>query len=557
VGLAATVVCIGCSSSSDPAQSERPKYEVAEEPDAGTAAAPGGRQPGAPVDDPLGAPAGQPGGLAGTPSGKPGAGGPTAPAQPPALSSDQLAGGTQVQVPDGTPQELLDFIKQVQQQVEQLGAQRPAPGTENAVLAKLRSLCEAEVEAADKILAGDPELEIRRQAADARMHGMRFLTMIDPTPERMKDLRTFAQKLATDSDPELSLQGRVIMLGLRIGDLRQKPNPDIEGLVDELEALLSEPARGRDVLNVAQQAYMTLQMLGHHEQADKAFKLTAEAFKDHENPQLAQEAANMFKELEIRQLGLDTKLDAVARGEPDAEQPFLAAVKKLLEQPEPGEMVLNRLLRAVNMLEQTGHYDLGIQLCQLIRSAYQQHPDSRLQAAANNAVDQALKRLQLVGEPLSIEGTTLEGTPLDFSKYQGKVVLVDFWATWCGPCLAELPNLRKNYERYHEAGFDIIGVNLDRDRSAVTRFLETEQLPWVTIVNDELAQRYGVESIPFVVLLNRDGVVVDLHLRGEQLDRRLAELLGPVKPKSSAQPSDKKPSGKQPAAGKKPAGSGQ
>jgi thiol-disulfide isomerase/thioredoxin len=107
------------------------------------------------------------------------------------------------------------------------------------------------------------------------------------------------------------------------------------------------------------------------------------------------------------------------------------------------------------------------------------------------------------------------------------VVLLDFWATWCGPCLEELPNIRKNYEAYKSKGFEVIGVNLDQDPQALSEFLTSQQLPWINIRGNEMAERCGVDTIPFVVLLDQNGVVADLHVRGQVLGEKLAKLLGP------------------------------
>jgi thiol-disulfide isomerase/thioredoxin len=157
----------------------------------------------------------------------------------------------------------------------------------------------------------------------------------------------------------------------------------------------------------------------------------------------------------------------------------------------------------------------------------------------------AARRLELTDKPMLVVGTTLEGKPLDWSKYSGKVVLIDFWATWCGPCRAELPNVVKNYEAYHDRGFEVVGISLDQKREDVEKFLEKEKLPW-TIVLDEswnksksagdgdkaasgqLANYYGVFGIPTAILLGKDGKAISLNARGEVLSRELEKAFGPV-----------------------------
>ncbi|HTN74723.1 MAG TPA: TlpA disulfide reductase family protein, partial [Pirellulaceae bacterium] len=143
------------------------------------------------------------------------------------------------------------------------------------------------------------------------------------------------------------------------------------------------------------------------------------------------------------------------------------------------------------------------------------------------------KRLQLIGKPLPLSGLLLDGQPLDVAALQGKIVLIDFWATWCDPCLAEIPNIKACYEKYHDKGFEVIGYNLDKDRADVDRFFANQKLPWPTVVSDAkgkdgftspLAEFCGVKSIPFLVLLDGEGKVIALHTRGERLEKKLAEL---------------------------------
>ncbi len=147
----------------------------------------------------------------------------------------------------------------------------------------------------------------------------------------------------------------------------------------------------------------------------------------------------------------------------------------------------------------------------------------------------AARRLTLVGKPIEVTGTQLDGEKFDWAKYRGKVVLIDFWATWCGPCRAEVPNVKKNYREYHDRGFEVVGVNLDDQREDVEKYLEKEKYPWVTLYDggwdaNALATYYGVMGIPTVILVDKQGNVVSTNARGGELGKLLEKLLGPAAP---------------------------
>ena len=136
-----------------------------------------------------------------------------------------------------------------------------------------------------------------------------------------------------------------------------------------------------------------------------------------------------------------------------------------------------------------------------------------------------------VGQPFpAFSEKDLDGKPLTTDAYKGKVVLVDFWATWCGPCVAELPNVLAAYQKYHDKGFEIIGISLDKDRDALTKFIAENKMTWAQYFDgqgweNKLSQAYGITSIPATFLLDREGKIAAKDLRGPELEAKLAELL--------------------------------
>jgi thiol-disulfide isomerase/thioredoxin len=140
-----------------------------------------------------------------------------------------------------------------------------------------------------------------------------------------------------------------------------------------------------------------------------------------------------------------------------------------------------------------------------------------------------LRLLELPGKPMEISGSLLDGKPFDQKALAGKVVLVDFWATWCGPCVAEIPNMLEQYEKYHAQGFEVVGISLDEEKDKVDAFIAEHKIPWPIIYvgkgwQDPTAQFYGISGIPQLILIGRDGNVITLNARGKKLGDRLAEL---------------------------------
>ncbi len=125
----------------------------------------------------------------------------------------------------------------------------------------------------------------------------------------------------------------------------------------------------------------------------------------------------------------------------------------------------------------------------------------------------------------------LAGQPLSVGQFKGKVVLVDFWATWCGPCVHELPNVIETYKKYHGEGFEIIGISLDSSREKLDGFIKSHDgMTWPQFFDgqgwkNKLAQQYGVRSIPFTVLVGPDGKILGKGLRGPALGEAVAKAL--------------------------------
>jgi len=154
--------------------------------------------------------------------------------------------------------------------------------------------------------------------------------------------------------------------------------------------------------------------------------------------------------------------------------------------------------------------------------------------AATAKMKQEIKRAEAFSKGGAAPDFTLpspEGKDISLSDFRGKVLLIDFWASWCGPCRRENPNVVKVYEEYKDQGFEILGVSLDRKKERWLKAIEQDGLSWPQVSDlkgwqNAAAQLYGVRSIPHTVLLDREGKIIARNLRGPALEAKLKEVFG-------------------------------
>lgn len=149
-----------------------------------------------------------------------------------------------------------------------------------------------------------------------------------------------------------------------------------------------------------------------------------------------------------------------------------------------------------------------------------------------SALEQLGAGLQLpgVGETIELAFTAIDGSEIDVAKMTGKVVLVDFWATWCMPCMQDLPSVKAMYDELNGKGFEILGISLDEDRADLDGVVEDEEIKWPQAFDgkgweSDLAAKFGIQSIPTTILLGKDGKVAAVNLRGKKLHDKVVELL--------------------------------
>jgi len=184
-----------------------------------------------------------------------------------------------------------------------------------------------------------------------------------------------------------------------------------------------------------------------------------------------------------------------------------------------GEFYFRQFIQAFN-LEQFE------ELLSVARPEYKQQFEELLSSSKNSQND-------FIGHQYAdITGPNPQGKDISLSDYIGKnkVVLVDFWASWCGPCRVEMPNVVEAYKKYKSKGFEIVGVSLDESKDDWNKAIKDMKMNWPQMSDlkgwqSDLGAVYSVQSIPFTLLIDQDGKIIAQNLRGEELEKKLEEVL--------------------------------
>ncbi|MDG2388064.1 MAG: TlpA disulfide reductase family protein [Planctomycetaceae bacterium] len=361
----------------------------------------------------------------------------------------------------------------------------------------------------EKPLPPLPDLSAAKDAADP---------FAIPEDADAKTLAEFIQKLQKIPQQQATSQAQYIALMKKVSEASLKAS-DLGLKMNDLKAEEKLPfivSRVRSLVVMGQ--------LGDETKLPEAMKFAA-TFHNDENAQISSVTKDITQQLKL----------SLIPGMSEKERQAL--VDEVLADSEKTGLTRFNLRGVIRLAEAMEQSATGKEAAAVYRRI------AKMAATSDNEqiVDYAAKltgtarRLELPGSQMEVFGKTVAGNDFKWEEYRGKVVLVDFWATWCGPCLQELPNVKANYEKYHDKGFEVVGVNLDQDKQKLMAFTEQNGVPWVNIFpenpesrgwNHPLASYYGISGIPSVILVDQEGTVISTMARGPELGRLLEELLG-------------------------------
>lgn len=387
-------------------------------------------------------------------------------------------------VPDGaTVDELVEFLRVA-------SARRTEADSPEEFRVKAAQKAEAMIAASDRILAAESSAAARYEALANKFNALQAISelAIDGAESRLA-------ALATEAPPIID------------AILREKPDaalrPQAIGL--KLNALFIAA--------------------GRNDAVQDAFLAELAAASDDDDPAVVNEA---------RRLAVHYRMARLLGGEDSDAAPLVAAVSQAVAVDSPDPHFFQQAREIVAHLERSGHVEAAVQIAEKVGAAYSRFDDEQLSQVAELWAESVRRRLGVVGTEVAVEGTLAAGGPLDWASLRGKVVLVDFWATWCRPCVESLPELEELYARHRSDGFEIVGVTLDFERADLDAFLAQRKLPWLVVANmldkteaatEPNVERFGVEGIPWVVLVDRQGRAAAVGLHGEQLAAKVEELL--------------------------------
>ncbi|NOU59301.1 TlpA disulfide reductase family protein [Marinifilum caeruleilacunae] len=269
---------------------------------------------------------------------------------------------------------------------------------------------------------------------------------------------------------------------------------------------------------------ITLQGGKNYDLADRFNNMQYEILKHEKYANAADIAAKIKKTKDHEEyVALKEKLNALA---PKLEEEVKAAQLKLVKE-NVDQYFVTQVFWIVQQI--TSPED--------VKAIYAQLPESSKKSERVVTVMEDIKAKERIQPGKTAPNFTLktpEGEDLSLSDLKGKIVLVDFWASWCKPCRASFPHMKELYQKYHAKGFEVLGVTNDTNHKAWKKAIKDDGIPWLNVADEfpiqhspaKVISEYGMDYLPSTVLIDREGIIIAKLLHGDELDQKLEELFG-------------------------------
>ena len=434
------------------------------------------------------------------------------------------------QVSTIAPEQWIDYLSQIDQGLKALLLDEQGRTiARDEFYLQARRLTGFKLQAAEALgLSAETELQ-RELAILGKLEALsQFASLGDRL--RATELLSYASENASFHSAQVARQASLILLAFALNDLGSGGGqPD--SILEQVNTVLAD----RDALKMPEMKMMeriitVMREKKLDELANEIQSKTAAAFLDNSEASLAFTAWQMSVNRSPEFLDLQNVLKQT--------NPPASLTQRTVDNflgKFPGQWSLLALSGELKDLEYAGELTTAAVLAEMIDKNAQQIVAPELQRQIQIAMESYKLHGQLVGRELNLDQLErVDGRSFQLSSLAGKVVLIDYWATWCKICRAEFPELRKLYSKNRDAGFEIVGVNVDENRSSMEAILKTTDLPWIQVassntaavgMNSPAALQVGLLATPLTILLGRDGKAVAINLHGQELaDAVAAEL---------------------------------
>lgn len=426
---------------------------------------------------------------------------------------------------------MIDFLASLDKTMQDLLRVAGSPTlTQEEAARQARVLSDLKLGAAERLEAVSETRLHKEMALLAKMEALSHASGLGDT-KSATILRQLASNSAAFESKLVAHQAAIVILGFELSDLAAGLT-DASPILKQLDLILEEPKSLRPPdFHVCAQTLKVLQQHGLDEAYEKAKEKTIAAFADHPDPQLAMR-------LWYLQVGSTPEFTALNEAMNNPAAPIAEFQKALtaVENMSATQWTLGYLMQNFTNLEFSGQLEKVGLISAVLQNRLNWIKSPELRSDAESLVVGFGKRISTIGKPFAMEGLAKvpTGEVFDFGAFKGRLVLLDFWASWCGPCRAEFPNLRELYTKYHERGLEIVGVNVDELPEHMLNLLNSEPLPWLNVraadpkltgFKNPIASELGLTGIPFLMLIGTDGKVIAIHTRGLALSRLLEEYI--------------------------------